>query len=202
MATTAYSVVRLDRARIGAAATVAARAFENDPMFTYIFPDPAHRQHLLRRFMVTALRYGTLFGEVYTTPDNAGSALWLTPDQPGITTGRMIRAGMAVLPITIGLPAFRRFLRFVSYGDRVHAQLMREPHWYLLNLAVDPARQRQRIGSALLEPVLARADRHQQPCYLETNNPDNLVFYANHGFAEAHAGQVPNGGPAFWGLVR
>lgn len=197
-----HAIVPLDRAQIRAAADVAARAFAADPMFSYIFPDPARRHAPLRRFMLAGLRYGVLFGRVDTTADLAGSALWLTPDQPDIEPARMIRSGMATLPLTIGVGAFRRFLTFTSYGDRVHTALMCEPHWYLLNLAVDPLRQRQGIGSALIEPVLQRADRDRQACYLETNNPANLPFYVRHGFEIGHAGQVPNGGPAFWGLVR
>lgn len=202
MVTFDHMIVPLDRARINSTAAVAARAFADDPMFTFIFPAADQRPRLLRRFFAAGLRYGVLFGRVDTTDDGAGTALWLTPGQTDITPGRMIRSGMALLPLTLGMGAFRRFLAFVSYGDRVHSELMREPHWYLLNLAVDPQRQRQGIGSALIEPVLQRADHERQLCYLETNNPANLPFYARHGFEVGHAGQVPDGGPAFWGLVR
>ena len=200
--TNSPTIVSLEGARVAMAAAVATRAFANDPMFTYIFPNAARRLAPLRRFMGAALRYGVLFGEVATTTDNAGTALWLAPNQTNVTPAHMLRSGMAALPITVGVGAFRRFLTVVSYGERVHAQIVREPHWYLLNLAVDPPRWRQGIGSALLAPVLARADQNGQPCYLETNNPSNLPFYARHRFEVAHAGQVPNGGPAFWGLLR
>lgn len=202
MTATEYQVVTLESKHIATAAMVAAYAFTDDPMFTYIFPNAARRPKSLSRFMTAALRYGVLFGEVATTTDNAGSALWLLPNQTDITPTRMLRSGMAALPMTIGLSAFRRFMHVVSYGDRVHSQIVREPHWYLLNLAVDPSRQRQGIASALIAPVLARADRDRQPCYLETNNPSNLPFYTRHGFAAAHTGQVPNNGPAFWGMLR
>ncbi|MBC8163790.1 MAG: GNAT family N-acetyltransferase [Roseiflexaceae bacterium] len=195
-------VVPLDAPHVAAPARVAARAFADDPMFTYIFPDSALRPKLLGRFMTAALRYGSLFGTVSTTTDNAGSAIWLVPNQTTVTPVRMLRSGMAALPVTIGVAAFRRFLQVVDYGDRVHSEIVREPHWYLLNLAVDPPRQRQGIASALIAPVLARADRDQQPCYLETNNPSNLPFYTKHGFEVAHTGQVPNNGPALWAMLR
>ena len=39
------------------------------------------------------------------------------------------------------------------------------------------------VGSALLEPALARADGEGMPCYLETQKEENLSFYARHGFA-------------------
>lgn len=202
MVTPTHQIVPLDPPRIPAAASVAARAFADDPMFTCIFPDPARRMAPLRRFLMAGLRYGTLFGEVHTTTDGAGTALWLTPGQGDITALRMLRSGMAALPITIGPSAFRRFLNLATYGEEVHARVVRQPHWYLLNLAVDPRRQRQGVGSALMEPVLALADRNGQPCYLETNNPANFQFYANHGFEIAHAGHVQHGGPPMWALIR
>lgn len=195
-------LTRLTKEHIPQTAAVAAQAFAADPMFTYIFPKHQRRIALLRRFMTAALRYGVLFGEVFTTVDGAGSALWLTPGQTAITPERMIRSGMAALPMTLGFPAFGRFMTFVQYGDKVHEQMLHEPHWYLLNLAVDPARHRQGIGSALIAPVLQHADRDQQACYLETNNPSNLPFYALHGFHVVHQGNIPNNGPPFWGLVR
>jgi GNAT superfamily N-acetyltransferase len=202
MTTIERQIIALKGTHIAAAAEVAARAFVEDPMFTYIFPNTALRPKLLRRFMAVALRYGVLFGEVATTTDNVGSALWLLPSQTNITPARMLRSGMAALPLTIGLPAFRRFLAFASYDDQVHSWIMHEPHWYLLNLAVEPSLQRHGIGSALIAPVLTRADRAGQPCYLETNNPGNLPFYARHRFEVAHVGRVPNDGPPFWGLLR
>jgi ribosomal protein S18 acetylase RimI-like enzyme len=202
MTTIERGTIPLRRAQIPQAAATAARAFHDDAMFSYIFPDPAARPRQLRRFLQAGLRYGVRYGDVATTPDGAGTAIWLTPGQTEISPMGMVRTGMATLPLTIGLPAFWRFLTFARYGDQVHASLMHEPHWYLLNLAVDPPRQRQGIGSALIAPALARADRAGQPCYLETNAPQNLSFYARHGFEVTHAGRVPNGGPTFWALIR
>jgi ribosomal protein S18 acetylase RimI-like enzyme len=202
MTTIERGTIPLRRAQIPQAAAAAARAFHHDAMFTYIFPDPAARPRQLRHFLQAGLRYGVRYGDVTTTPDGAGTAIWLTPGQTEISPMRMVRSGMAALPLTIGLAAFRRFLTFVSYGDEVHAGLMHEPHWYLLNLAVDPPRQRQGVGSALIAPALARADHAGQPCYLETNAPENLSFYARHGFKVAHEGRVPDGGPTLWAMVR
>jgi ribosomal protein S18 acetylase RimI-like enzyme len=143
-----------------------------------------------------------MYGVVYTTSDFAGNALWLTPEQPDITPLGMARSGMLLLPLTIGVMAFRRFLTFTAYAETCHKQTMNEPHWYLLNLGVDPTNHGRGIGSALMQPVFAQADAHHVPCYLETNNPRNLPFYERHGFHVAHAGEVPHGGPQFWAMIR
>jgi hypothetical protein len=46
---------------------VLARAFANDPFFTYVLWDTVERERLLRPLMAACTRYGLLFGEVYVT---------------------------------------------------------------------------------------------------------------------------------------
>ena len=43
--------------------------------------------------------------------------------------------------------------------------------WYLALLGVDHDMQGQGVGSCILQPILARADAEQHPCYLETVEP-------------------------------
>jgi GNAT superfamily N-acetyltransferase len=52
------------------------------------------------------------------------------------------------------------------------------PHWFLLSMGTRPDRQRQGIGSAVLRPVLERAEVAR----LETSSRENLIFYATPGF--------------------
>jgi GNAT superfamily N-acetyltransferase len=63
--------------------------------------------------------------------------------------------------------------------ERLHPP---EPHWYLAFAGVDPARQGKGIGDALLQPVLAEADRAGLLCYLETPFPRTHAFYQRLGF--------------------
>jgi len=58
------------------------------------------------------------------------------------------------------------------------------------------------MGSALLQPVLARADAHRLSCYLETGVMRNLGFYERHGFQVVAEGMLPRGGPPLWAMVR
>jgi GNAT superfamily N-acetyltransferase len=67
---------------------------------------------------------------------------------------------------------------------------------------VEPARQRQGVGSALLAPVLERADLERLPCYLETLEAPNVLFYKQLGFAVVISDVEPRSGLRFWTMRR
>ena len=56
------------------------------------------------------------------------------------------------------------------------------PHWYLMLFGVIPERQGRGIGSALLRPVLDRADQEGSPAYLEATSRRSRALYERHGF--------------------
>jgi ribosomal protein S18 acetylase RimI-like enzyme len=78
----------------------------------------------------------------------------------------------------------------------------KRPHWYLMALGVEPARQGQGIGGRLIRPVLAQADRAGVLCYLETETERNVAFYQKHGFVVAESGPVPGHNLPLWMMVR
>ena len=102
----------------------------------------------------------------------------------------------------IGADAEKRMLRFVSESEVFHRKVAPHWHWYLVLLGVDPPRQGGGIGSALLAPVLARADEGKLPVYLETANPGNLAFYQKRGFTVRAQAQLSDGGAYLWYMVR
>jgi ribosomal protein S18 acetylase RimI-like enzyme len=76
------------------------------------------------------------------------------------------------------------------------------PHWYLAGIGVDPAEQRQGVGSALLRPGVEGAERAGLPAVLLTNNEANISFYARHGFEVEREDETPQGGPRAWAMVK
>ncbi|MBI4643747.1 MAG: GNAT family N-acetyltransferase, partial [Deltaproteobacteria bacterium] len=147
------------------------------------------------------IKYGEGYGQVYTTPEVAGVAIWFVPGRPSPAAASIL--GDAVwLPLQVGCRCFWRFFRFVGLADRVHRGIISGDHWHLFILVVDPEHQGQGWGSELLRPVLAQADDLGQACYLETTNPRAVPFYQKHGFNIAHHSVLGPGGPDFWGLLR
>jgi ribosomal protein S18 acetylase RimI-like enzyme len=196
-------VVKLSESRLDAAAGVYARAFFDYPMITDYWPDQARRRRYLDWYLGCALVYGLHYGEVYTTPDVAGIAVWLPPGQTDITIRRYLVSGFLPLPLRMGL---RHFLTVVLPHDDVlqkaHAELMRAPHWYLWGLAVAPERQGEGLGGLLMRPGLEQADTGHLPCYLETFDEKNLPFYSKYGFEVASEAQLPKSDQRLWSLIR
>ena len=194
------TVEALARADAPAAARVLARAFQSDPMMTYVTPDADRRRRVLPRLLGSIQAYCLRYGTVLVGSDLGGVACWLPPGGADVTVTRMARTGMVPASASLGIGGLRRLLTLTSAMERDHHRVMPEPHWYLWLLGTEPDQLRRGIGSALLTPVLARADDQRLPCYLDTHNAANVRFYARHGFAPAVENVV--NGVRYWGLSR
>ncbi|HVM72983.1 MAG TPA: GNAT family N-acetyltransferase [Anaerolineales bacterium] len=195
-------VVPLTPAHLPHAALLLARAFQDDPFYTTVLPDPARRMRLLPWLQERLLRYGLCYGTVYTTPALEGAAIWLGPEHPAIRPIGALRTGLFLLPLHLGLGEFRRSLRLSAFADRLHRRCAPSRHLYLLEIGVEPALQGQGIGSALLRVCLEQADRQALVCYLETNEAGNVPYYAGRGFVTAAHGQASPGGAQTWAMLR
>jgi ribosomal protein S18 acetylase RimI-like enzyme len=185
------------------AARLQARAFFDDPLFTWVFPDEAHRRAGLPWLMSVGIGLGLRFGEAHTTSGSMmGHAVWLSPGSTHVTPDRLEAAGFVDPERRIGAAALTRFGTFMEQVAPQHEELVPEPHWYLLILGVDPPHQGQGVGGTLMQPVLTRADGEGVRCYLETAKERNVAFYVRHGFDVMREDVVEGGGPRFWMMVR
>ena len=53
-----------------------------------------------------------------------------------------------------------------------------------------------------MQPVLEQADEEGIPCYLETENEDNIGFYERLGFNVVNSETIPNINVTTWALLR
>jgi ribosomal protein S18 acetylase RimI-like enzyme len=198
------TVIRLDPARKNQAADLLTRAFQDDPAYTHIFPDPAERARSLRSLWGGLLTVTLRYGQVYTTAGLHGVACWMPPGDGGNFLWQSLRTGFALQrPVfTFSSAARKRFLDVIGHLEQVRKQVMARPHWYLWALGVDPPHQGRGVGGKLLQPVLAEADAAGLPCYLETETERNVAFYRKHGFDVATAGPDPRQGVMVWTMVR
>ncbi len=183
-------------------AVTLARAFQQDPMMTFLEPDPLKRAQVLPWFLGGVVRYTLAYGEVHATPGGDAVACWLTPANTTVTPARIFRTGGLTTPFRLGPTAFRRLVDLQTYLGEMHARHAPEPHFYLYLLGVDPLSRGRGLGRALLTPMLARADAEGLPCYLETQSPQNVAVYASVGFRVTSEGDVPGHRLTVWTLRR
>jgi N-acetylglutamate synthase-like GNAT family acetyltransferase len=178
-------------------AHVLARAFDDDPVSEFLFPDTRRRQRALPRYFSILLRTAFLpTGEVWTDAGTRGGAMWTPPSQRRPSMRDLLRFAPLVPVLGRRLPAA------ISTMQAVERHHPRTPHWYLAVLGTDPPRQRCGVGSSLLEPVLARCDTEGLPAYLESSKERNVPFYARHGFEVTKTIELPGGGPPLWLMWR
>lgn len=188
---------------LDATAAALARAFHDDPLQTYILPDSRERAARSPAHFASILRYGLLFGEVFTIPGPAsGAAVVLPPDGWEITPERAEAAGFNQWPTTIGEVAADRFVNTLSVLEPYHRRDVPPAHWYVLVLGVAPEAQGTGRGRALLQPTLARAATAGQPCYLETAQPKNVGLYEHLGFRVLAEVVEPTSGLRLWTFRR
>jgi ribosomal protein S18 acetylase RimI-like enzyme len=191
--------VRLPSDRFGDASTVLARAFQDDPAWGWVLPNPRRRAALLPWLFQTGFEIAD--AEVWTTEGEIhGVARWLPPGRPNVHVGAMLRALVAT-PLRVR-EATNRFFAYGRAVESFRAQAVPEPHWYLAGIGVDPPCQQRGIGSALLNPGFTAADAAGLPCALLTNAEQNLSFYRHRGFEVVLEGRTPDDGPRAWMMRR
>lgn len=171
-----------------------ARAFDADPVFHWVFPDPAARARHMPRVFEMFFAGDAPPGMRLVTPDCAAATLWRAPDMPE-EQGGGLRQAWRMWRI-----AGRGILRFKRVGDAVEAHFPAEPFWYLHIAGCDPTRQGEGLGRAVVQAGLDRIGNAS--VYLETAKRRNLGFYESLGFHVSDEWSVPVGGPRFWSMLR
>ncbi|WP_409061641.1 GNAT family N-acetyltransferase [Streptomyces sp. SYP-A7185] len=181
-----------DAARIGG---VLARAFEDDPMMRWFFPDGATRDAGLARY------FATLFTRQYVRHGvcehtASAAAFWVPPgaQDKAVPDAETVQELVELLGDRAAL--------FQQATAAAAGQGPQEPHWYLAVIGADPAAQGQGQGAALLRSGLARADADGLPVHLESSKPSNLPVYEHFGFTVLGEVRLPGGGPTLWSMRR
>ena len=170
-----------------AATAVVVLAFSADPAARWAWPDPdeylRHFPDFVRVFGGKAFAHQS----AYCVDRYVAAALWLppgvNPDDEALTAF-VQRTGSAQVQRD-GPAVFEQMARY-------HPQ---EPHWYLPFIGVDPSRQGEGYGAALMQHALVACDRDRMPAYLESSNPRNIPLYERHGFKVLGSIQVGTSPP-------
>lgn len=172
-----------------------ARAFVDDPVMRWFFPDDDEYEPLMPLVADAMLRRWLATDTLWCTDDGVAVAGWSPPGRPEVR----------VDPAPIEHPAWR-LARFVAIRAALGEHTPPEPHWYLNLLATHPDWQRQGLGGVLMAAVFSLADDAGLPCYLETETATNVAYYGHHGFAVRSEWDLVAAdgarGPHMWGMYR
>ncbi len=163
-----------------ALATV-VEAFRHDPQVRWCFPQEARYDVDARVFFGVLLDVRMEGGEVWVADDCAAVAMW-NPPGGSLIGPDIARRRYADAIATLSSPGAERVQ---AIDDAVDPLLPSDLHWYLGVLACHPQYQRRGLARAVVQPVLAAADRCELPVALETSTPANVAYYTRLGFAVA-----------------
>ena len=196
---------RLKRSQVDAAAKVLARAFEHDPLHISYFPDPTTRVEQNYHLMKYCIRYGMMFGEVYTTSSRLeGIALWQLKDPvEELNKPRSLFSNWLTFRLEVALgEVVEKVYSVYDIMISTQFELIPSLHRYLFIIGVDPHFKGKGYASRLIKPMLSRIKREQLPCYLDTNNEENVGLYQHYGFNVLKRYQFPGTNVINWSMLR
>jgi GNAT superfamily N-acetyltransferase len=185
--------VRADRP---AAIATLANAFQDEPAFCFILPDPAARRRALERAFAVIVDEDSKAGTIIMTAGAEAVTAWRRPSQMREGPWEAIRTRLPYL-LAFG-PAIGRA---ASVAALIKAHLPPEGCWYLHYAGCHADHRGKGFGGSAIRAGLERADAEGAKAWLETADEGNLPIYRALGFAVVNSWQVP-GGPQFWGMMR
>jgi ribosomal protein S18 acetylase RimI-like enzyme len=175
-------------------ARATARAFQDDPAWAWVFPDAERRARILPVVFEHALRLESMRGNLHSI-DDVALAIWIPPKAPRATLAQTLRSGIAFVPLRLRPGERLRLRRYLSACAALQKRDLGGV-WYLSGLAVDPARQREGLGTSLLRWGLERGR-----VGLLTSNRANLRYYERFGFRVVGEAWDRDGPPQMWAML-
>lgn len=173
-----------------------ARAFHDDPVLSWVVPDPKLRRTRLPAVFETFAEIYLTHDETYLAGDGAAAALWAPAGAEPMTEQQAQWCAERQLEI-LGDDADRAF----ALSELFEQHHPDQPCGYLQFMGVTPEQQGRGLGSHLLATVLPPCDANGQPAYLEATSPHNRRLYERHDFETVDEIVLPEG-PPVWPMWR
>jgi uncharacterized protein YhfF/ribosomal protein S18 acetylase RimI-like enzyme len=190
-------VVAAGRGRVPHLASVLARAMASEPMSWWPMGDGPDRPRRVRDQFLVVDDVFAHEGWMLEAADGLGAMVLEPPGSMERDAELLHAADEALAALTPD-----GGVRYQAFWDWIAEATPSEPHWFLDQLAVEPAAQGRGIGRALLEHAIGRAAADGLPLMLETGTPANVALYGRFGFRVIRDEDAPGGGPHVWFMRR
>jgi GNAT superfamily N-acetyltransferase len=204
----AIAIGRLERGQIKEAARLFARGFADERFFSYLLRGrsrPARERALVPMFRVMIRSFLPL-GHIHTASLDGrlvGAGIRVPPGGYPMRGLKQVRFMLSMMPAFVKMlaraPSSRELLKVLKEFERLHPK---EPHWYLMWVAVEPELHGRGIGGRLAQEVISLADAQGMPCYLETFGVGTKALYQHRGFAVRQEIHPLPEGPDGWTMWR
>jgi GNAT superfamily N-acetyltransferase len=187
----------------GEAAQVIAQAFVDDPLISFMLPFKSTRVKTTYKFM-------RAYGEINIDNKRGfgidepleGVAFWKFPDQKFMSISARTLGKFLPLLFTMYPIGFFRAKTVIDRIDQLHEKHVKEPHFYLDNLAVLPSARGKGLSSKLIRPILKMADEQKVIVYTDTVTSANVPLYEHFGFECVEKSPVTNTDITVYALKR
>lgn len=179
------------------------KAFFDYPMFEWCLPDETRRKEQLSVFFKMIVSHGVRYGSLESTStDYEGFMHYLPPSVPAPGTLRWMRCGGLKLIISFSPLSIKRLEIINTIVDEMRDRCIQAPHFYIMQVGVDPAHQGKGNCRLLFNKLFAISEAVNQPCYLETMKIKNVDIYKHFGFSLADERKIPGSPLTVYGMIR
>ena len=169
-------------------------AFRDDPVWSWVAPDPASRSTIQEALFAPSVEAAIVRGTLWVTNDVEAAAVYVPPGESETlyevdpATGESVWApGLGMLGEHAGVVS-----ELFDLFERTRPST--PEHFYLSLLGTHEDHRGRGIGMALLRETLTLVDRQRRPAYLESTNPGNDARYRSVGFTDFGEFAVPRDG--------
>ncbi|MHA1932547.1 MAG: GNAT family N-acetyltransferase [Promethearchaeota archaeon] len=187
------------------ACEVAGKAFENDPVMVFTYPDEKERKQNSPYGFYMLYNYGIKLGLAYATSENLeGITIWLPPDKTYTSFWTMMRNGgfYTIRKVGLKLKAMKRTMAVFNYEEERHRELAPNDHWYFQQISVMPEEQGKGYGGHLISTMIKNVESYGLPIYVETNTEKAMSIYQKYGFEILEYGIIPDTPVPLWCMLR
>jgi len=199
------NLFKLTSDHVKEACKVAGKAFEDDPIMVFTYPDEKERKQNSQYGFYMLYNYGIKYGLAYATSENLeGITIWLPPNKVYPSTWQMMRHGgfYTMRKVGLKLKAMKRTMTVFNYEEERHRELAPFDHWYFQNIAVKPEEQGKGYGGLLITSMLKTIESDGLPIYVETNTEKAMRIYQKYGFEILEYRIIPETDIPLWCMLR